>query len=197
MEPPFFHVVPAASSARSTALTTAPLAFFTGGSIRSISAASSGEAGAVVGVSLDVVPPKKVVIERLAGAWRAAVFPGAPYTIACSWRKRASRRVRACLSVAGAVALCWAPAAARSGTEDDEGSELPRGAQHGAEDDEGSELPPLVGASLVGAGGAKATVLASPSHTLSFRKRPWVAVYCRSARSCATPHQRAGKVPLA
>ena len=153
MEPPFIHVVPAASSARSTALTSAPLAFFTGGSIRSISAVSSGEADAVVGAPLDVVPPRKVVIERLAGALRAAVFPGAPYTIACSWRKRALRRVRACLSVAGAIAPCWAPAAARSG----------------AEDDEGSELPPLVGASLVGAGGAKATVLASPSHTLSFR----------------------------
>ena len=144
-------------------LTTAPLAFFSGGSIRSISAASSGAgaAGAVVGAPLAAAPPKKVEIERLAGALTAAVFPGAPYTIACSRRKRASRRVRACLSVAGGVAPCWAPAAAGSG----------------AEDDEGSELPPLVkaslagagGASLAGAGGAKATVLASPSHTLSFR----------------------------
>jgi len=111
----------------------------------------------------------KVVIERLAGALTAAVFPGAPYTIACSWRKRASRRVSACLSVAGGVAPCWAPKAAGSGAEDDEGSELPRGAQHGAEDDEGSELPPLIGSLLAGAGGAKATVLASPSHTLSSR----------------------------
>ena len=49
MEPPFIHVVPAASSARSTALTTAPLAFFTGGSIRSISAASPGEMPVGVG----------------------------------------------------------------------------------------------------------------------------------------------------